>query len=118
MKKNLIISEKEIRQGYYFKFNTGMLLRADLKTQVESLVKGISGGLYTNNEARGYLDLEAKEGGDHLIVNGSMVRVEQVGIQYDKTQNSEVENNSSDVEEKENDLEGGENDEQEQEQIL
>ena len=42
--------------------------------------------------------MEAKEGGDHLIVNGSMVRVEQVGIQYDKTQNSEVENNSSDVE--------------------
>ena len=58
-----------------------MLLRADLKTQVESLVRGISGGLYTNNEARAFLDLDAKEGGDYLIVNGSMVRVEQVGIQ-------------------------------------
>lgn len=77
-----LLSDREIKQGYYFKFNTGMLLRADLKTQVESLVKGISGGLYTNNEARAYLDLEAKEGGDHLIVNGSMIRVEQVGNQY------------------------------------
>ena len=116
-----LLTEKEIRQGYYFKFNTGMLLRADLKTQVESLVKGISGGLYTNNEARGYLDLEAKEGGDHLIVNGSMVRVEQVGIQYDKAQTNDVENKSNelenqenDLEEKENNLEGGEEDEQEE----
>lgn len=79
-----LLSEKELRMGYFFKFNTGMLLRADLKTQVESLVRGISGGLYTNNEARAFLDLDAKEGGDYLIVNGSMVRVEQVGIQYDK----------------------------------
>ena len=83
-----LLSEKELKQGYYFKFNTGMLLRADLKTQVESLVKGISGGLYTNNEARAYLDLEAKEGGDHLIVNGSMIRVEQVGSQYNKNTSS------------------------------
>lgn len=77
-----LLSDKEIRQGYYFKFNTAMLLRADAKTQVESLVTGINGGLYTNNEARAYLDLEAKEGGDHLIVNGSMIRLEQVGSQY------------------------------------
>jgi len=98
-----LLTEKEIKQGYYFKFNTGMLLRADLKTQVESLVKGISGGLYTNNEARAYLDLEAKEGGDHLIVNGSMVRVEQVGIQYDKNKPSETQD----------DAEGGDTDEKE-----
>lgn len=84
-----LLSDREIKQGYYFKFNTGMLLRADLKTQVESLVKGISGGLYTNNEARAYLDLEAKEGGDHLIVNGSMIRVEQVGNQYSSNGSTE-----------------------------
>lgn len=80
-----LLSDKEIKQGYYFKFNTAMLLRADFKTQVESLVKGISGGLYTNNEARAYIDLDAKPGGDHLIVNGSMIRVEQVGKQYDNS---------------------------------
>lgn len=77
-----LLSDKEIRQGYYFKFNTAMLLRADAKTQVESLTQGIDHALYTPNEARAYLDLDAKDGGDHLIVNGSMIRVEQVGSQY------------------------------------
>lgn len=77
-----LLSEAELKQGYFFQFNTGVLLRADFKTQVESLVKGISGGLYTNNEARGYINLPAKDGGDRLIVNGSMIPVEQVGSQY------------------------------------
>ena len=77
-----LLSDKEIRKGYYFKFNTGMLLRADLKTQVDSLTQGIGNGLYTPNEARAFLDLDSKDGGDYLIVNGSMIRVEQVGSQY------------------------------------
>ena len=77
-----LLSEKELKQGYYFKFNTGMLLRADLKTQVESLTKGISNFLYTPNEARSYIDLPSKEGGDSLVGNGSTIKLEQVGIQY------------------------------------
>lgn len=99
-----LLSDLEIKQGYYFKFNTGALLRADLKTQVESLVKGISGGLYTNNEARAYLDLDAKEGGDNLIVNGSMIRVEQIGSQYDVNpeESSNDSDQSQDVNEDEN----------------
>lgn len=77
-----LLSDVEIKQGYFFKFNTGMLLRADMKTQIESITQAISNGLYTPNEGRAYLDLEAKDGGDSLIVNGSMIRVEQVGSQY------------------------------------
>lgn len=77
-----LLSDKEIKQGYYFKFNTGMLLRADLKTQVESLTKGIANFLYTPNEARAFLDLEAKEGGDTLIGNGSTIKINQIGSQY------------------------------------
>lgn len=83
-----LLSDKEVKKGYYFKFNTGMLLRADLKTQVESLTKGISTFLYTPNEARAFLDLEAKEGGDILIGNGSTIEINQIGSQYgvnDKT---------------------------------
>lgn len=101
-----LLSDLEIKQGYYFKFNTGALLRADLKTQVESLVKGIAGGLYTNNEARAYLDLEAKEGGDSLIVNGSMIRVEQVGSQYGANQNNSS-NGSKELLDKDPNGEGG-----------
>ena len=113
-----LLSDLEIKQGYYFKFNTGALLRADMKTQIESLVKAINGGLYTNNEARAYIDMEALPGGDSLIVNGSMIRVEQVGKQYDadpeessndseqvvETEETDNENESLDI--KEND-EGG-----------
>lgn len=77
-----LLSNKEIADGYFFKFNIGMLLRADMKTQIESITQAISNGLYTPNEGRAYLDLPSKEGGDSLIVNGSMIRVEQVGAQY------------------------------------
>lgn len=83
-----LLSDLEIKQGYFFKFNTGMLLRADMKTQIESITKAISNGLYTPNEGRAFLDLDAKDGGDSLIVNGSMIRVEQVGSQYGANNNS------------------------------
>lgn len=94
-----LLSEKEIKQGYYFKFNTGMLLRADLKTQVESLTKGISAFLYTPNEARAFLDLDAKEGGDILIGNGSTIEINQIGSQYDANNSNKPQNDP---------LEGGE----------
>lgn len=83
-----LLSDLELKQGYFFKFNTGMLLRADMKTQIESITQAISNGLYTPNEGRAYLDLEAKDGGDSLIVNGSMIRVEQVGSQYGANKSS------------------------------
>ena len=84
-----LLSDLEIKQGYYFKFNTGALLRADLKTQVESLTKGISNFLYTPNEARAFLDLEAMPGGDVLIGNGSTIKVEQIGTQYNSSNGSD-----------------------------
>ena len=95
-----LLSEKELRAGYYFKFNTGVLLRADLKSQVESLTKGISNFLYTPNEARAFLDLEAQPGGDVLVGNGSTIAINQIGSQYSVNSNST--NNNS--------LEGGDGD--------
>lgn len=92
-----LLSDLEIKQGYFFKFNTGMLLRADMKTQIESITKAISNGLYTPNEGRAYLDLEAKDGGDSLIVNGSMIRVEQVGSQYGAKNSSNGSNEPLDI---------------------
>lgn len=77
-----LLSDEEIKAGLYFKFNVAVLLRADLKTQIESLTKGISNSLYTPNEARSHLDLEAKPGGDRLIGNGSYIPVEMMGEQY------------------------------------
>lgn len=100
-----LLSDLELKQGYFFKFNTGMLLRADMKTQIESITQAISNGLYTPNEGRAYLDLEAKDGGDSLIVNGSMIRVEQVGSQYGTNKNSS--NGSTEPLDKKVDGEGG-----------
>lgn len=112
-----LLSEKEIRMGYYFKFNTGMLLRADLKTQVESLTKGISNFLYTPNEARAYLDLDAKDGGDELIGNGSTIRASQIGDQYNSNNNANAPNEEpkeDEIPKEENneDEEGGDSDEE------
>lgn len=82
-----LLTDDEIKRGYRFKFNVSVILRADLKTQIESLSKGVSNFIYTPNEARSYLDLEAKPGGDKLIGNGAMIPAELVGTQYTKNAN-------------------------------
>lgn len=83
-----LLSSEELRKGYFFKFNTNALLRVNQETQINSLTRGISNFLYTPNEARAFLDLPSKPGGDVLIGNGSTVKIEQVGIQYNSEGNS------------------------------
>lgn len=79
-----ILSSQLINQGYFFKFNVNVILRADIKTQMEALAKGVNNGIYTPNEARSYLDLPAEEGGDVLMVNGNYIPITMVGQQYQK----------------------------------
>lgn len=77
-----LLSEKQIEQGYFFKFNVGVILRADLKTQIESIAKGVSSGVYTPNEGREYLDKPSLEGGDVLMVNGTYIPISMLGANY------------------------------------
>ena len=77
-----LLTAEEIAAGYYFKFNVAVILRADQKTQVETLARAISNGIYTANECRAFLDKEARPGGDKLIVNGSMVPLTDAGAAY------------------------------------
>lgn len=77
-----LLTSDEIENGYHFKFNVGVILRADLKTQIETLVKAINGGLYKANEARSLMDLEWVEGGDTLLVNGTSIPISMIGVQY------------------------------------
>ncbi|WP_432291571.1 phage portal protein [Clostridium baratii] len=79
-----LLSDRELNKGLYFKFNEKSILRTDSKTQMESLSKGVNNGIYTPNEARGYLDLPCEEGGDKLIVNGNYIPITEVGKQYTK----------------------------------
>lgn len=80
-----LLSDAESKRGLHAKFNTNVILRADHKTQVETLASAVSNFLYTPNEARSFLDLPRVDGGDKLLGNGSTIPVDLVGIQYDNS---------------------------------
>ena len=86
-----LLSREEIDNGYYFKFNVAVILRADLKTQIETLSQAVSNFIYTPNEARALLDKPAKPGGDKLLGNGASIPVELAGTQYTNLEGKEEE---------------------------
>lgn len=86
-----LLSREEIDAGYYFKFNVAVILRADLKTQIETLSQAVSNFIYTPNEARALLDKPAKPGGDKLLGNGASIPVELAGTQYTNLEGKEEE---------------------------
>ncbi len=77
-----LLSTEEIEQGYFMKRNVKGILRADIKSQIESLMSGVTTGIYSINEARRELDLPKTEGGDTNIVNGTYIPIKDVGKQY------------------------------------
>lgn len=77
-----LLTDTEEKDGYHVKANTGVMLRADQKTQIETLSAAVSNFLMTPNEARERLDLPAKEGGDQLLGNGASIPVQYTGAQY------------------------------------
>ena len=79
-----LLLNREIKEGYFFKFNEKVLLRTDSSTQAEMLSKLVNNGIYTPNEARRKLDLNGVEHGDRLMMNGNYIPIEQVGEQYKK----------------------------------
>lgn len=78
--KLLMPSEKEA--GFFYKFNERAILRADAKTQMETLAQGVNNALYMPNEGREILDLPDAPGGDILMCNGNYIPITQVGQQY------------------------------------
>lgn len=84
-----LLSDKEEADGIHVKFNTGVLLRADLRTQIESLSTAVNSFLYTPNEARELLDKPALPGGDKLLGNGASIPVQYAGSQYTNTAREE-----------------------------
>lgn len=85
-----LLSSEEVTTGYHYKFNVAVILRADLATQISTLSTGVSNFIYTPNEARAMLDLEAKDGGDRLLGNGASIPVEMTGSQYIKDEPEET----------------------------
>lgn len=77
-----LLDDLEAASGYHAKFNTGVILRADQQTQINTLSAAVSNFLMTPNEAREKLDLPAKDGGDQLLGNGASIPVQYTGAQY------------------------------------
>lgn len=80
-----LLTDKEEADGFHAKFNTGVILRADQQTQINTLSAAVSNFLMTPNEARERLDLPSKEGGDQLLGNGASIPVQYTGLQYTNT---------------------------------
>ncbi len=79
-----MLSPMEKSQSFFYKFNEKAILRADSQTQMDNLAKAVNNGIYTPNEAREYLDMPSKDGGDVLMVNGNYIPITRVGDQYSK----------------------------------
>lgn len=77
-----LLSDRELARGYHCKFNISALLRADQKTMIDTLATAVSNGIYTPDEARGFLDLDSKPGGNRLLGNGNLIPLELAGSQY------------------------------------
>lgn len=87
-----LLTDDEVANGYHIKFNVGVILRADQKTQIDTLSAAVSNFLMTPNEARERLDLPSKEGGDRLLGNGASIPVQYTGAQYTTITAREEEN--------------------------
>ncbi|CAL2106352.1 Phage portal protein [Tenacibaculum sp. 190524A02b] len=73
-----LLSVAEEIEGYYIKFNTKSLLRADLKAQSEFFSKMIYAGVYTRNEVRALFELNALEGLDSPLTPVNTNILEQI----------------------------------------
>lgn len=87
-----VLTDKQIREGYWYKFNEKAILRTDSKTQQEIICGYVNNGVYTPNEARDLLQLPAEEGGDILVMNGNYIPITMVGEQYSNSASEGGEN--------------------------
>lgn len=77
-----LLTEKEQGAGLGFKFNVWVILRGDPSQQADILQKMVQSAIYSPNEARAKLDSPPCEGGDVHMVNGSYVKLEDIGKAY------------------------------------
>lgn len=80
-----LLSQGELNDGWYFKFNVNSIIRSDIKTRYEAYRIGIQGGFMTPNEVRELEELQDMDGADVLLVNGSYTTIDKVGQAYKDT---------------------------------
>ncbi|MFA1819011.1 phage portal protein [Virgibacillus oceani] len=79
-----LLTEKEISEGFFIRFNVDAMLRSDLETRYKAYNEGIQGGFLKPNEARGKENLPPEPEGDKLYFNGNMMPVSFAGKQFMK----------------------------------
>lgn len=75
-----LLSDQQVRQGYFFKFNVDVILRATFTERMEGYSKARQNGWMSANDIRDKEDLEAileEEGGNVYLVNGNMITLKQ-----------------------------------------
>lgn len=76
------------RKKFFFKFNTGGLLRGNLKERYDAYAVGINGGFIMRNEARGYEDLSEIDGLSEPMIPLNMVPQSELGKDLEKKSTS------------------------------
>ena len=77
-----LLRADELTEGIGFKFNVASILRGDMKTQMEVLSGYTGAGIYQINEARRKAGLTTLPDGDVNLINGTFVKLEDIGKAY------------------------------------
>lgn len=77
-----LLTPQELSAGLGFKFNVATILRGDPQQQADVIQRMLQSGVYSVNEARRLLDREPCENGDVHFVNGSYVKLQDIGKAY------------------------------------
>lgn len=78
-----LLSHQEVKDGYFFKFNVDVILRADFATRYEGYAKARQNGFLSANDIREKEDMTYipdEEGGNAYLVNGNMVPIRSVMV--------------------------------------
>lgn len=73
------VLDEKTRKTLRIKFNMEELLRGDSAARAEFLSTLVNSGIYKLNEARAYEDKPPADGGDRLLVNGTMTPLDMIG---------------------------------------
>src|SRR5574344_1519742 len=86
-----LFSESE-KHKLFFKFNVDGLLRGDYVSRMNGYAVGRQNGWMSTNDIRSLEDLDpipTEEGGDLLLVNGSLCPLDKAGAAYQKTEQNQ-----------------------------
>ncbi|MEZ3605473.1 phage portal protein [Bacillus subtilis] len=105
-----LLTEKERKAGYYFKFSMNALLRGDMQTRGNFYQQGIRSGWFKPNEVRAWEDLPPEKGGDTLYLSKDLFPIDQVAQQKITSTDAPTPPTLKTNEDDNESVEGGEND--------